>query len=214
MTEQDIILQAFYLSEQDTDVWQDDSDEYELARGILHNGISRWETYDNTKWRDLLTVSDDTPLTTDHSYVTPSTFLDAGSWVRTGDSFWTIVPPENIAKYSNSQERYCYFLGDKKNGYTLNFNPNLEMSAGDLIKYEFYRKALRTEDPDDEVEMSDPMFLSYFIAAHLGEDGMNYDFFDIAEERLKQMKVRNMSGYFGIPNNIEETLPDEVGFGY
>lgn len=211
MTEEQIINQAFYLSELDVDVWETTSDEYTLARGLLNDGINRWENFENTKWRELIAV-ESTPLTTATSYNCASGFAYPGSWVRTGDQYWTIIKPENIAKYATSESYYCYFLGNKKDGYTLNFNPLITMPSG-TADYEYYKKATETTTTTDQVEMSDPYFLSYWIASKLGEDGLNVDLFNMAEEKLRQMKLNNQSGYFDVPDMIEESLGSDFGFG-
>jgi len=211
MNEESIINLAFNLSELDIDYWDTDSDEYALARQLLNDGINRWENFENTKWRELIDT-ESTPLTSDHSYATPSTLFSPGSWVRTGDQFWDVIQPERIADYSGSDAYYCYFLGNAKDGHTLNFNPNITMPTG-TADYEFYKKATQTTTSTDSVEMSDPNFLSYWIASKLGEDGMDIDLFNIAENKLQQMKINNMSGYFGVPSKIESTLDDDFGFG-
>lgn len=215
MTELEIITNAFYLTELDTDVWEDDSDEYELARGLLNTGISRWENYDNTLWRELLTKNSDgdgdTETTSSHSYDCDSNFTNPGGWVRTGDRYWTVIRPEEVSSHTTDPSDWCYFSGDIKNGHTLNFNPLVTMPEGETLDYEFYRKAAKTADTTDEVEMSDPYFLSYFIAAHLGEDGIDQDMFTIAETRLDAMRTKNMSGVFGVPDSIPQS--DEFSFG-
>lgn len=211
MTEQEIIQLAFNLSELDVDYWETDSDEYALARQILNDGINRWEHFENTKWRELIDT-ESTPLTTAYSYATPSTMFYPGSWVRVGNQFFDVVQQERIGELAKSDYYYVYFLGNPKDGYTLNFNPNITMPSGNA-EYEFYKKATRTTEPTDEVEMSDPNFLAYWIASKLGEDGMDIDLFNIAENKLTQMKILNMSGYFGVPSRIEETIDDDYGFG-
>lgn len=210
MTEEEIIQQAFSLSELDVDFWETTSDEYALARKLLNDGINRWANYENTKWRELIDT-DSIPLTTDHSYNCASGFDYPGSWVRTGDVFWTVKRPEMIAKLASDDSYYCYFLGNKKDGYTINFNSRLTMPTG-TIDYEYYKKPTETTDTTDDVEMSDPYFLAYWIASKLGEDGLNVDLFNMAEEKLRNMKSTNMSGYFDVPDNIEESL-GESGFG-
>src|SRR5690554_6084348 len=159
-TEREIINQAFFLIEQDNDVWEVDSDEYEVARGLLNNGITRWETYENTNWRELLKKNSDSDgdqvLTDSYSYRCASDFVYPGTWVRTGTREWEVIKPEKVGMYANSKLDWCYFSGNEKSGFTLNFNPNVTLTEGDAIEYEYFKKADTTSDPDDEVEMSDP----------------------------------------------------------
>lgn len=217
-TEEQIITQAFYLIEQDDDVWEEDSSDYIVARGYLNMGVSRWEQYENTTWRELysslaVAVDGDKTITSSYSYDCPTNFSRPVSWVRTGASprFWKVVPVERVASLADSKEDFCYFMGDEANGFTLNFNPNVTLPVGETISYEYYKKATITEDPADKVEMSDPYFLAYFIAAHMGEDGIDQDKFTIAEARLEGMRTRNMSGVFGVPDTIEQM--DDFSFG-
>ena len=219
-TEEEIIQNAFALAELDIDYWESESDEYALARVLLQNGVSRWEGYENTLWRELLTklssaADGDKSVTTAFIYDCPTNFMYPGGWVRTVNGtvnrYWTVIKPENVSSKANSQEDYCYFLGDEANGFTLNFNPNVTMPTGDTIEYEYYRKAATTAAVSDKVEMSDPYFLSYFIAAHLGEDGIDQDKFTIAEARLNQMQTKNMSGVFGVSDQIDN--PNDFSFG-
>lgn len=219
-TEEEIIQNAFALSELDVDYWDTDSDEYALARVLLNSGVSRWEGYENTPWRELRTklsaaVDGDKTATTAFIYDCPTNFMMPGGWVRTVSGsvhrYFTVLPPEKVSNRANSSEDFCYFLGDEANGFTLNFNPNLTMPVGDTIEYEYYRKAATTAETTDQVEMSDPYFLAYFIAAHLGEDGIDQDKFTISEARLGQMQTKNMSGVFGVPNEIEN--PNDFSFG-
>ena len=61
--------------------------------------------------------------------------------------------------------------------------------------------------------MSDPYFLSYWIAAHMSEEGINEDYYNMAEVRLDQMRTKNMSGYFGVTDNIDPAGDNYLGFG-
>lgn len=222
MTEQDIINEAFVLTELDSDFWAPGTDEYETARVLLNMGIGRWENYQNTRWRELLTtfnsssaseVGGDRETDGSRDYETPVNFVFPGSVVRTTNSAghttrWRVIRPELAGKYES--QYVCWFTGNKKAGYTLHFNisPDTEQE----IEYEYYRAATRTSSPLDEVEISDPSVLSYFIAAHLGEDGeVRQDLFQIAEARLEQLRETNMSGVFGNPDEVEDI--EGVGFG-
>jgi hypothetical protein len=45
----------------------------------------------------------------------------------------------------------------------------------------------------------------------MGEEGINTDFFNMAEEKLENMRVKNMAGFWGVPNPIVDYTD---GFGY
>lgn len=225
MTEQQIINSTFYLLEKDSDVWATTDDEYATARGLLNVGVRRWEHYDNTTWRELWTTLDDasdgTKTTTadTYDYSCPSDFRRPGSYVRiagsTSSNYYRVLPLEEVQKHWNNSDQWCYFTGNPADGYTLHFNPRLTLTTGQTIKYEYYKAASTTSAASDTVDMSDPTYLSYFIAAHMSESTDNVDnvFFTISEGLLDQMKIKNMSGVWANPDNIEPNLEEYYGFG-
>lgn len=225
MTEQDVINNVYYLLEQDSTLWEVDSDEYLTARGMLNIGIGRWENYDDTRWKELFSTldaaADGTKTLTSgtYSYACPTNMKFPSSYVRIQDSagqntFFTVLPVTEIAKHITTSENFCYFTGNDADGYNLNFNPNLTLTTGDTIKYEYYKKATLTDNEADVIEMKDPYFLSYFIASHMSEGGIDPDMMNMAEARLEAMRTNNMSGLFGIPDAIEPSLDSYGGFGY
>jgi len=198
-----------------------------VARGFLNIGVGRWEFYDNTTWRELWTKNSDaasglggdtTTVASQSDYDTPSDFIRPGGYVTTvGTSatkiFWQVIPPEEVIKWANSDDYYCYITGSYKGGFDLHFNARITMSAGLTIDYPYYKAATKTAATSDSTEMSDPYFLSYFIAAHMAEGGVDVNFMDMAEARLEQMRTANMSSVWGVPGNIEDDGNGYIGFG-
>ena len=226
MTENDIIDSAFYILEKDSTPWETTDDEYITARGFLNLGVRRWESYDNTTWRELwvlLSNAGSGQATVSASawvYDTPTNFVREGGYVTTTDSagtvtFWTVKPPEEYQKYKDSTANICYFSGNANNGHHLNFNKNTTPSAGATIEYPYYKTATTSSAASTVLEPGDPNFLSYFIASHMSEstESVDPDLFTIAEGLLKQMKSKNNSGVWGVPFNIEDSLEDGIGFG-
>jgi hypothetical protein len=226
MNEQSIINNAFYLLEKDSDVWATTDSEYSTARGFLNMGVGRWENYENTTWRELWTTladassGQDTLSASTWTYDTPTNFVRAGGYVTTTASdgsvtFWKVIPPEEVGKYADSTGDFCYFNGNVSAGHNLNFNPKTTPTAGSTINYPYYKSATQSSATSTVLEMSDPNFLSYFIAAHMSEssDSVDADFFTVAEGLLRQMKSTNNSGVWGVPFNIEDSLEDIQGFG-
>jgi len=219
LTENEILDIVYALYETDDAGWSATDDEYLAARKYANVAINRWEHYDNTEWRGLwtkLTDASDGDKTTDATtqYDCPSDFIRPGSWVRIGTTHYSVYPPEKLAKYSNATHNYCYFTGNIKDGFKLNFNSNLTITTGDTIYYEYYKSATTFASTTDTTEMSDPYFIVYFILARFikndGED--NYEELSEADERLEQMRVTNMSGYYDVSNNVESTLDNFYGF--
>lgn len=222
MNEQEIINSVYYLIEVDSEPWGTTDDEYITARGLANIAINRWAKYENTTWNDLFTnltdssallLGDKTTIAATHSYNCPTDFIRPSSLVRIGGTFFDVRRPQQVAELKDSTDNWVYFTGNIKDGYKLNINPNLTVNGGDTIEYEYYKKETSFSDPDDETEMSDPYFIVYYVAAHMGEEGINADFYQMAEARLEQMRTVNMSTLYGVSDNINSTLDNDSGFG-
>lgn len=224
LSEQNIINAAYYIVEKGNSPWDSTSDEYVLARNLANAAINRWEFYDETTWRDLWTTltgaSDGTKTITagTYTYTAPTNMRFPASYVRTVDSggtstFWQVIPPALSGEYANSKLEVCWFTGSIKDGFTLNFNPNVTLTTGHTIKYEYYKQATSLTTTTSTTEMQDPYFIVYFIAAHLAEVGVDPDYHALAEGRLEQMRTKNMSQLAGVSDNIPESLDFMGGFG-
>lgn len=222
MNETDIITAAYYLIEVDSEPWTSTDDEYLTARGLGNIAIDRWEKYENTTWNELLTNLTDSAVllggdkitvANTYSYDCPSDFVRPCSFVRIGGTLYDVKKPTQLAELKDSGENWVYFMGNPKAGYDLKINPNLTIAGGEVIEYEYYQKATKLTTTTSETEMSDPYFIVYFIAAHMGDEGINTDYFQMAEARLEQMRSVNMSGLFGVSDNINNSLDSNSGFG-
>ena len=226
MTEQTVINQAFYLLEKDSDTWTTTDSEYLTARGFMNLGIQRWEKYENITWRELWTDLDSastgqsTVSSSVFNYDCPSDFVRPGGYVTTtssdgGVTFWKVIPNEEVGKYTSNTDNFVYFKGNTRSGFDLQFNPNSTPTASSTINYPYYKSATQSSATSTVIEMGDPAFLSYFIAAHMSEssDSVEGNYFSIAESLLKQMKSQNNSGIWGVPSNIEPSGEDYSGFG-
>lgn len=222
MTEQEIIQSAYYLIEVDSEPWGTTDDEYLTARGLANIAINRWQKYENTTWRDLIVTLTDSDVslggdkvTVDgvHSYNCPSDFTRPMSFVRINGEIFDVIAIERVAELKNSGQNFVYFKGNKKDGYKMNINPNVTVTGGLVIEYEYYKSPTQLTTSSSETEMSDPYFIVYFIAAQMGDDGINTDYYQMAEARLEQMRSENMSGLYGVDNRIESSFSDNLGFG-
>ena len=217
MTENEIINAVYYLVEVDSEPWGTADDEYLTARGLCNIAIDRWEKYDNTTWNELFAKYSDyesNNVTTDsYSYNCPDDFVRPCSFVRVNGELYDVKKPQEIASLKESSERWVYFMGNPNDGYTLNFNPNLTMIPDQTLDFEYYKSATKFTASTDVTEIPDPYFIVYFVAAHMGDEGINTDYFQMAEARLEQMAVVNMSGLYGISSNINNSLDSNDGFG-
>lgn len=230
LSEQSILNIVYALYEGDTSNWSTTSDEYLSARVYANAAINRWEYYENTNWQELWTTLDDSSslntktLTAGTStYACPRNMIKPASYVRTEDSagtstFWEVLPIARVPSFaSNTTYHYCYFTGSIMSGFTLHFNPNITLTTGNTIKYEYYKKATLLTTTTSTTEMADPYFIVYFVLSRLyendGEDGKSDKAFQEAEARLENMRVNNMLHLEGVRDNIEWTLDNLDGFG-
>ena len=224
MTENEVIDIVYSLYETDTTGWDTDSEEYLAARNFSNIAIARWEKYDNTTWRDLwgtLTDAADgtkTLTAATYDYACPTNMIRQSSWVRTGSTpqYWEVIDPKKVGDLQASKAYFCYFTGNIKDGYTLNFNPNITLTTGDTIYYEYYKAATTFTATTDETEMSDPYFIVYYVLARfLKNDGEDYsEEGNQADDLLENMRIANMSGYGGVPNPVTPSITNDSGFGY
>lgn len=229
LTENQIINNAFYLLEKDSDPWATTDDEYSTARGFLNMGVVRWEHYLNTPWRELWIMNssalsslggDTTVSASTWTYDAPSDFIRPGGYVTTtasdgGVTWWRVVPVEKANDYANSTDKVCWFTGNNNLGVDLKFNPNTTLTTGSSIDYPYYKRALQSSAASTVLELGDPNFLSYFIAAHMSEssESVEGNYFSISERLLDQMRTVNNSGIWSIPFNVNNSLEDWDGFG-
>jgi len=217
MTENEIINSIYYLVEVDSEPWGTADDEYLTARGLANIAIDRWEKYENTTWNELFAKYSDyesNNVTTDsYSYNCPDDFVRPCSFIRVNGELYDVKKPQEISSLKESSERWVYFMGNPNDGYTLNFNPNLTMIPDQTLDFEYYKSATKFTASTDVTEIPDPYFIVYFVAAHMGDEGINTDYFQMAEARLEQMATVNMSGLFGVSSNINNSLDSNDGFG-
>jgi hypothetical protein len=228
LTEQEILNITYFLYETDDAGWDTTSAEYLSGRAFANAAIKRWENYQNTVWNELwttLTASTQTVPTlvktltaSTYTYTCPTDFRRPSSWVRTLDAnnvetVWEVVKPQQIATLGESHDNFCYFTGNTKSGYTLNFNPEVTLTTGHTINYEYYKNATQFAAITDTTEVPDPYYIVYYVLARfLKNDGEDY-----GEERsqwqdlLENMRTENITGYFGISDAIPTV--NKFGFG-
>jgi hypothetical protein len=219
MTEQQILNAVYALYEGDTENWETTSDEYLAGRVYCNVAINRWERLEGIRWRDLFTTlsaaadGDKTLTAGDYDYDCPSDFRFVAGGVRTIDTsgnstYFNVIPPEKVAQMDDTSGNWCYFTGSVKDGFILHFNPDLTLSTGHTIAYEYYKSATTFTETTSVSEMSDPYFIVYFVLSRFfendGEDGKAMKAFQEAEARLDQMRTENMIMALDTEDNIDE----------
>lgn len=229
LTETQILGIVYTLYEGDTTGWTATSAEYLSGRVYANTAINRWEHYEQTNWRELwgtLTAAADGTKTLTagtYSYICPSNMVKPASYVRTVNSsgnstYWDVVTPDRVPSLvKDTSYHYCYFTGNVKSNFYLNFNPLITLTTGNTINYEYYKTATTFTATTSTTEMTDPYFIVYFVLSRFYENDGSDDAskaFQEAEARLEAMRTNNMIGYEGVDDKIESTLSDDAGFGY
>lgn len=225
ITESEIIDQIYSAYENDSTSWSSTSAEYLTARRLCKAAILRWEYLEGTRWNELYTTltdaADGTKTITagTYTYGCPTNMHyppQQTSYVRLVTSsgsktFLPVIPLSKVEQMGQSTDAFCYFTGNPKSGYTLNINPNLNLTTGDTINYEYWKNATYFTTTTSTTEMSNPFFIVHYVLWRLYKsDGLlneAQEEFNTAEALLDQMKSEDISVITDDISGIQ------VGFG-
>lgn len=204
LTESEIIDQIYSQYENDNTTWSSSDAEYLTARRLCKSAIIRWEYLEGTRWNELYTTltsaSTGTKTTTagDYDYACPDDMRappKSEDYVKIGGNQFAVLPLVKVQQLTTESDRYIYFTGNPKTGYTLNVNPNITLNTGDAIEYNYYRNATYFTAPTSTTEMGNPFFIVHYVLARLfRNDGLlteSRDELQIAENMLQEMKAEN-----------------------
>lgn len=223
LQESNIIDIIYSLYETDDTGWDTTSAEYVTARAFINAAVNRWAS--KAEWRVLWTTltaastGDKTITAGDYAYDCPDDFSKICSWVRTTsngiNTFWEVKPAEMVAKLASNTGKYCYITGNVKDGFVLNFNPQVTLTTGDTINYEYYKTPTLYTTTSSVSEIPDPYYCVYYALARLlKNDGEDFNYEELkARELLDEMETQNLQSVWDISNAIEEPLNLGVGFG-
>jgi len=216
-TESNLVDIIYSEYENDDDTWSATSAEYLTARRLCKAAIMRWEYLEGTRWPELFVKLEDaadgdtTTTAGDFEYACPTNMRippQVGDYVRINGVVFPVVPLTKIQTLTDNQDKFCYFTGNPSVGYTLNINPNVTLSTGDTIAYEYYKNATYFTTTTSSTEMSNPMFIVHFVLHKLyRNDGLlneSREELQIAENILQEMRADAQV--------IDEDI-SEVGFG-
>ncbi len=192
-------LNTLYESSSSTPTAGDE--DYVVWTSLANIAINTWENEEGILWNELFVKladasdGDKTTTAADYSYAVPTLFkFPACGYVWTGTGTtkldYQIIRMEELQLYENNTDRWCYFLMDTTP--TLEFNPNLTLTTGETITYEYYKKATKLSTGTDTFEMSDPMFAVYFALAELKKEEGNAGELQMAMAKLEAMKTKNV----------------------
>lgn len=159
------------LVDNDPDTPPAGDDEYVARTRLIHQAISEWELMD-VDWDELWTSATEGTIsagTTEYALGIDDMRRPGGFLTLEKDgtsSRLEIISPEESQKYQNA--RVVWFTGNNEAGWTLNlgWTPDSDdWAVGATIKFPYYKYAALPENPTDVVEMSDPNFIIYRVAA-------------------------------------------------
>jgi hypothetical protein len=201
MAESEIIDQVYSLYENDDTTWSSSSSEYLTARRYSKAAIRRWEYLEGVRWPELWTKlssaldGDKTVTADDYDYTCPTDMRvppQPGEYVRIGGNYFEIIPLTKVGQMDESTDRFVYFSGNEKTGFTMNVNPKVVLTTGDAIAYEYYRRATYFTSTTSTTEMSNPFFIVHYILSRLykndGLMGEANSEMQTAETMLDEMK--------------------------
>lgn len=205
----------------------DGTTKWNHRENLLHVAINLWDGQ-KILWNELWTTltdavdGDKTVVANTLTYDMPTNFRFLGSYVRTTSSsgqhtFYEVIHPQDAEKYKNTTTRRCFVSGNKKSGYDLTFLQ--QPTVGETINYPYYKEPTNPTAAADVIEMDDPFFAVYFTLANLqsqtGAGDKANTSYAIAEQKLNNMKTRNIMLPHDQTNNVKDDLFNKghAGFG-
>lgn len=202
LTESEIIDQIYSTYEVDDTTWSSSDAEYLTARRLCKASIMRWEYLEGVRWNELfatLTAAADGTKTTTagtYTYGCPTDMRvppQPEDYVRINGEYYQVIPLSKVQQMKLSTDRFVYFTGSPKLGYTMNVNPNLTLTTSHVIEYEYYKTATYFTTPSSTTEMANPFFIVHDVLSKLYRgDGLlteSRDELQIAENLLQEMKA-------------------------
>jgi hypothetical protein len=208
------------LYEGDSTTPSSGDEDYTLWTALLNVAVNVWETEEGVLWKELFVklsdaaTGDKTTVANDYSYTCPTNFRFPASgyvWLGSGSNKTAVkvIKQEELTLYENNTDDWCYFLMD--GSPTLEFNPNMTITGGYTINYNYYKFATKLTTSTDTFEMSDPMFAVYFAISELKRDEGDTAAGAVASQKLEGMKTRNVMPTWYQSDSV--TNKTEDGFG-
>lgn len=218
------ILHSLYQGDVDTPSSSDDV--WEHRTNLLKVAINAWNAEKGILWGELWTqlsaaaTGDKTVGSSDLVYACPTDFRFPGGYVRITvngqHEYWDVLSPQKAELYLGSGVTACYFTGNPKTGYTLNFLS--QPTVGATINYPYYKTPFIPSSTTDDLEMSDPYFAVYFALSKLheidGEGDRAVKALQEAQSRLDGMKTQNVMPAWYQDNAVPDRDTDTGSGGF
>jgi hypothetical protein len=193
-------------------------EDYTVWTDLINAGCNLWENEEGVLWNELFVKLADAPdgtktTTTANTYTVPALFRFPASgyvWLGSGTNktAYKVIRQQDLQLYENNSDNWCYFLMD--GSPTLEFNPNLTITTGQTISYNYYKYASALTTGTDTFEMSDPMFAVYYALSELTKEEGNAQALNIATQKIESMKTRNEQPAWYQSDSQQQV---DVGFG-
>jgi len=175
-------------------------EDYIVWTALLNIAKNLWESEEGVLWNELFVKLEDAATgdkTTDstNSYTCPTDFIFPASayvWLGSGNvkTAYQVIDIKNIQLYENNGENWCYFIGGASP--TLEFNPNLTMTTGETISYNYYKHATKLTTGTDKLEMSDPMAAVFYAVGELKKEEGDSSALQVLTQKIEAMKTKNV----------------------
>jgi len=206
MTLQDIMKKIHILVEGNTNYPGTSEDSYLTRLQRVETAVRNWENEEGVLWNELFVSladasdGDKTVSNGTSEYSAPSDFKYPLGYLRLVDSssnstYYKLIKPGDVQLYDDSSAKVWYVTGNESTGYKIHILPTPGSTEdGYTIQYEYYKKATIPSNPSDVFEMSDPLYVAYWVAAEelREEDPALSDYYmQVAINKLNAMKLRN-----------------------
>lgn len=218
MTYDEIFTAEYSLFRADADVPTSSDDEYKVGMQIANESINRHANYEGTYWKEYFTTLQQSTQTVPAlvttitagttSYTCPTDFKEAGGFVKVIDvsgnvaeSYPVVDPPQ--VQFLDEASTFCYFVGNPKDGYTLQLSPAPSARLNGMdINYIYYKTPTLFTTGTDVTEMSNPYFIVHRMLAMQYRAARNPYYTSAlrdSEDILKNMQMDNNSGSWASP---------------
>lgn len=193
MTLLEILHEIHSLYNGDTDYPTSTEDDYIINVNLANHACRVWgsEPYN---WRELYVSGSITTVADQNEYSLPANFSKINSRVLVDGNELIYIKPEDkqsVLKLSSSSEFYTIY--GKPGSKTLYINPSVEV--GKTIEFDYYRKFEPLVNPTDVPDMSDPLYIIFFVMSKLYEqdarNDMLGDYRNQAVDSLNNMVIEN-----------------------
>lgn len=193
-------LHALYQG--DTNTPTSSEDDYTYRTSLLKAAINDWNAEKGIQWAELAIWNTDSQTQstdgTTKQFNCYTDFAYPGGYVLLKDAnnnytYYDVIPPQKAQLYKNEAQKVCWFTGNAKIGFKLNFLS--APATGYTIDYPYYKTPFIPSSGAHIIEMADPWFAVYTALAKLHEQDGEGDRAILALQKannaMGNMRIRN-----------------------